>query len=78
MLLAEQLRQMRVPLLGGGELRHLGAFDQRTHPVDLRALGELRAQAVDQLSMDFVGSALVTIGLRPGGFSVRRETSRSP
>ena len=45
---AEDLRQMRVPLLGGGELGLVGALDQRAHPVDLRALGELRAQALDQ------------------------------
>ena len=42
-LLTEQLRQVRVPLLGGGELRHVRAFDQRAHPIDLRAFLQLCA-----------------------------------
>ena len=45
----------------------VGALDQRAHPVDLRALGELRAQALDQpLDGTRRESACVTIGLRPG------------
>ena len=75
---AEDLREMRVPLLGGGQLGLLRALDQRAHPVDLRALGQLHAQALDQPLDGVDGMDLVTIGLRPAGFSVSRDTSRSP
>ncbi len=45
---AEDLRQVRVALLGGGQLGLVGALDQRAHPIDLGALAELHPQPLDQ------------------------------
>ena len=55
--LAEQLDEMGVPFLGGGQLRLVGAFDQGTHPIDLGTFGELGAQAGDQ-ALDVVDRGL--------------------
>ena len=49
LVLTQDLREMRGARLRRRKLRRLGALDQRTHPVDLRALGHRAAQAVDDL-----------------------------
>ena len=63
---SEHLGEMRMARLGGGQLRPVGALDQRAHPVDLRALVELDAQALDQPLDGVHGHGLGDDRLAPG------------
>ena len=67
-LISEGLAQIRVALLGRGEVGRFRGFDQRTDPIDLCASAQLHADAIDQPLEQFKWHHFGNDRLSPGRF----------